>query len=121
MKNITKIKDLRGRTIVDTKTYCGDLWLKFSDNSFAVLVVNDITEGFGYRKEEVNLYQYGKDKTEYTLVKIGLITEQEYKIACYEEEKENEKRQQERQEEERKRIEQHELEHLKKLSDKYKT
>jgi len=121
MKNITKIKDLRGKTIVDTKTYCGDLWLKFSDDSFAVLVVNDITESFGYRKEEVNLYQYGKDKTEYTLVKLGLITEQEYKNACDEEEKERQKRQQEREEKERKRVEEYELEQLKKLSDKYKT
>ena len=46
MKNeITKLKDLKGKTIIDTKMNCGDLWLKFSDNTFAVFIVNDITEG----------------------------------------------------------------------------
>ena len=121
MKQITDIEKLKGKTITDAIQDSYDLWLKFSDNSFAVLVVNDITEGFGYRKEEVSLDQYGKDKTEYTLVKLGLITEQEYKDACDAEEKESQKREQEREEKERKRVEEYELEQLKKLSDKYKT
>lgn len=120
MKQITDIEKLKGKIIIDAIQDSSDLWLKFSDNSFVVLVVNDITEGFGYRKEEVSLDQYGKDKTEYTLVKLGLITKQEHKDACDAEEKEQEKREQEREQKERKRIEEYELEQLKKLSDKYK-
>lgn len=121
MKQIIDIEKLKGKTITDVIQDSYDLWLKFSDNSFAVLVVNDITEGFGYSKEEVNLDQYGKDNTDYTLVKLGLITEKEYKYACDLYEKEEEKREQQREEKERKRIEEYELEQLKKLSDKYKT
>ena len=120
MKNeITKLKDLKGKTIIDTKINCGDLWVKFSDNTFAVFIVNDITEGFGYRKEEVNLYQYGKDKTEYTLVELGLITKQEYENACEEEELQYKKREEEREKEEQERIKRIELEQLYKLSKKY--
>jgi hypothetical protein len=120
MKNeITKLKDLKGKTIIDTKMNCGDLWVKFSDNTFAVFIVNDITEGFGYRKEEVNLYQYGKDKTEYTLVELGLITKQEYENACKEEELRYKKREEEREKDEQERIKRIELEQLDKLSKKY--
>jgi len=120
MKNeITKLKDLKGKTIVDTKMYCGDLWVKFSDNTFAVFIVNDITEGFGHRKEEVNLYQYGKDETEHTLLELGLITKQEYEKACEEEELRYKKREEEREKEEQDRIKRIELEQLDKLSKKY--
>ena len=114
-KEITNLKDLKGKTIVDTKMDCGDLWIKFSDNTFAVFIVNDITEGFGHRKKEVNLYQYGKDETEHTLVELGLITEQEYQKACEEEELRYKKREKEEQE----RIKRIELEQLEKLSKKY--
>ena len=121
MKQITDIKKLKGKTITDAIQDSYDLWLKFSDNSFAVLVVNDNTEGFGYRKEEVSLDQYGKDNTDYTLLKLELITEKEYKDACDLYEKEQEKRDKERQEKDLKRVEEYELEQFKKLSDKYKT
>ena len=122
MKNeITDLKDLKGKTIVDTKMYCGELWVKFSDNTFAVFIVNDITESFGHRKEEVNLYQHGKDETEHTLVELGLITKQEYKKACEEEEMRYKKREEERGKEEQDRIKRIELEQLDKLAKKYRT
>jgi hypothetical protein len=120
MKNeITNLKDLKGKTISDTKIHLGELWVKFSDNTFAVFIVNDITEGFGYIKEEVNLYQYGKDKTEHTLLELGLITKQEYDQACEEEELRYKKREEEREKEEQERIKRIELEQLEKLSKKY--
>jgi len=52
MKNeIKNLKDLNGKTISETKinSGSGELWVKFTDNTFAVFVVNDITEPFGYR------------------------------------------------------------------------
>jgi len=119
IEEIRDFKGLNGKTIIDTKMDCGDLWIKFSDNTFVVLVIDDVTEGFGYKKEEINIYQYGKDKTEYTLVKLGLITEQEYSDACNKEEQEYKKREEEREVKEKNRIKEIELEQLEKLSKKY--
>ena len=120
MKNeIQNINELKGKTISDLKLDCGELWLKFTDNTFAVLVVNDITEGFGYTKNEVNINQYSKDNTDYSLVDLGLISENEYKQACEKEEIEYQKRQDERDIQENKRIKNIELEQLEKLKSKY--
>ncbi|AGO47435.1 hypothetical protein Phi19:3_gp031 [Cellulophaga phage phi19:3] len=118
-KEITELKDLKGKTIVDTKMSCGDLWIKFSDDTFAVFIVNDITEGFGHRKEEVNLCQYGKDKTEHTLLELGLITKQEYENACKDEELRYNKLEEKREKEQQDLIKKNELEQLEKLSKKY--
>lgn len=120
MKNeINNIKELKGKTISDLKLDCGDLWLKFADNTFAVLVVNDITEGFGYTRNEVNINQYSKDKTDHTLVDLGLISENEHKEACNQEEVEYQKRQDERDRQEKEIIKNIELEQLEKLKSKY--
>ncbi len=120
MKNeIQNINELKGKTISDLKLDCGDLWLKFTDNTFTVLVVNDITEGFGYTKNEVNINQYSKDNTDHPLVDLGLISENEYKQACEQEEIEYQKRQDERDRQEKERIKKIELEQLEKLKSKY--
>lgn len=120
MKNqISNINELKGKTISDFKLDCGDLWLKFTDNTFVVLVVNDITEGFGYTRNEVNINQYGKDNTDHTLVYLGLISEDEYKEARKQEEIEYQKRQDERDKQEKDRIKIVELEQFEKLKSKY--
>lgn len=120
MKNeISNINELKGKTISDLKLDGGDLWLKFTDNTFAVLVVNDITEGFGYTRNEVNINQYSKGKSDHTLVDLGLISENEYIEACEEEEIEYQKRQDERDKQEKERIKNIEVEQLKKLKSKY--
>jgi hypothetical protein len=93
MDELTKICQLKGKTIVDIKLDCGELWLKFKDNTFAVFVVNDITEPYGFEKKEVNINQFLKDKTDHTLVDLNLISEKEYKEACIKEEIEYQKRQ----------------------------
>jgi hypothetical protein len=119
MKNeIKKIKDLKGKTISDLKLD-GDLWLKFTDGTFAVLVVNDITEGFGYTRNEVNIYKYGKDKTEETLVDLGIITKKEHEQAIREREIEYKKREDERIAEREESIRKSELEQFKKIKSKY--
>ena len=120
MKNeIKNIHELKGKTISDLKLDCRELWLKFTDNTFAVLVVNDITEGFGHTRNEVNINQYGKDKTNHTLVDLGLISQNEYKEACEQEEIEYRKRQEERENQEKERVKNYELEQLGKLKSKY--
>jgi hypothetical protein len=120
MKNqIIDLKDLVGKTIVTTKQRYGELWLKFADNTFAVLEVNEITEGFGYTRREINLDQFRKNKTEYPLVEFGLVTEAEYNAACQQEELEFKKRQAEREDEEMARISRRELELLEQLKMKY--
>lgn len=120
MKNeIKNIDELKGKIISDLKLDCSELWLKFTDNTFAVLVVNDITEGFGYTRKEVDINQYSKDKTDHTLVDLGLISENEYKEACEQEERENQKRRDERDNQKKERIKNYELEQLEKLKSKY--
>lgn len=121
LKEIKELSNLNGKTIVDTKQDCGNLWIKFSDNSFTVLSIIDNTVGFGYKNEEVNIYQYGIDKTEHTLVELGLISESEYKKACEEEELEYKRLDSERSERVNKLNEDAELVELKRLSEKYKT
>jgi hypothetical protein len=120
MKNeIRNIEELKNKTISDFRLDCGDLWLKFSDNTFVVLVVNDITEGYGHTKNEVNISNWSKDKTDPTLFELGLISENEYKQALREEEIEEEKRQQEYDNKEKERIKNYELEQLERLKSKY--
>jgi hypothetical protein len=120
MKNeITKIDQLKGKKISNLKLDCGELWLKFTDNTFAVLVVNDITEPFGYNKNEVNINQYIKDETDYALVDLGLISEKEYKEACDKEEIEYQKRQDERNKKEEERVKNIELEQFENIKSKY--
>jgi hypothetical protein len=120
MKNELKnINDLKDKTISDLKLDCGELWLKFTDNTFAILVVNDITQGFGHTRYEVNINQYSKDKTDHTLVDLGLVSENEYKEACEQKEIEYQKRQEERENQEKERVKNYELEQLEKLKLKY--
>ena len=120
MKNeINNINEFKGKTISDLKLDCGDLWIKFTDNMFAVLIVNDISEGFGYSRNEVNISQYNKDKTERNLVDFGLISQNEYEEACKQEEIEYKKLQDERDMLEKERIKKNELYQFEKLKSKY--
>lgn len=120
MKNeINNINEFKGKTISDLKLDCGDLWIKFTDNTFAVLIVNDISEGFGYSRNEVNISQYNKDKTERNLVDFGLISQNEYEEACKQEEIEYKKLQDERDMLEKERIKKNELYQFEKLKSKY--
>jgi len=116
---IKNLAALKGKTIIEVKNEGGELWLKFSDNTFAVMVVNDITESFGYTKTEVNLYKYGKDKTDHILVDFGLISENEYKLACHQEELEFKNRIAERVNAENERLKKYELWQLENLKTKY--
>ena len=83
MKNeIRNLKDLKGKTIVETKKSNNDLWIKFFDDTFVVISISDITKGFDHPESEVDIFEFEQDKTDYTLVDLGLITEDEYEKAC---------------------------------------
>ena len=120
MIEIREIEQLKGKTIIDTYNHMDELWLKFSDGSFAVLVVEDISEPYGHRKEQISLNHYSKDNTDRPFVELGFITEDEWVKALREEEIEFEKYRSEQQEKEKKRIEEYELEQLRNLEEKYK-
>lgn len=118
LKQIIKEKDLEGKTI--TKVYKDDeLWLRFSDDSFAVLKVNDISEPYGYTRTEVSVEDYFKGKSDYSLVELGLVTEKEYHKACKEREIEFQKSHEESERKRKKRLEEREMKELQRLANKY--
>ena len=118
-KEIRDIKQVKGKLIDSTKIVRGDLWIKFSDSTFIILACNDITEGFGYKREEVNVRRWEADETSTTLLDMGLISKDDHEKAIEEEEKETERRKKERELKEIDRIKKIELEQLKKLNEKY--
>lgn len=96
MKNeIKNIEELKGKTIANIKLDCGDLWLKFTDNTFTVLVVEDITEEIGFNQNGINIRQEREDDIDHMLVELDIISEEEYdkihKQELRDEEKRNEK------------------------------
>ena len=120
MKNeIESLEELNGKMISDIKSTDGDLWLKFTDNTFVVLIVKDITEGFRIDRNKVDICEYNHDNTCHILVELGIITEEEYKQACEKEEMEYEKRQEEHDKQEQERIRETELKRLEELRSKY--
>jgi hypothetical protein len=119
MNQIFKQEDLVGKTISKVHFSCGDLWMKFKDNSFAVLCVEDETEGFGYERHVISISDWVNTKADKELVVLGLVSEREHKEALAKEEAEHEEKNKKREEEERKRVEQQELDQYKKLSEKF--
>ena len=116
---IQNIKDLKGKTISDVKLD-GDMYIKFTDNSFVVLKVNDISEGFGYTKNEVNICDETMDYTDHNLVDLNLISKKEHEDAVEQEELEYKKLQEKREQERLDYIKKVELEQLEILKSKYK-
>lgn len=116
---IKNLKELKGKNISDVVSSYGDLYFKFDDNTFAVLIPKDITEGFGYTKTEVNIEDFPIDKTNGSLVDIGIISKEEYLEALEQEEKIEKEIEEKREKEYQERLKKHELEQLKSLKQKY--
>ena len=121
INELKKITDLKGKTISDIQKFDRELWLKFSDNTFVLFVVNDITEGFGYTKYEVNINEYSKNYTNHALLKLNLITKKEYDDACMEMELENKKRIELYVQKQNEEIEKKELEEYNRLKSKFES
>jgi len=83
LNEIKTLSALKGKTIVDTIQHQDELYLKFSDTSFAVLIILDITQGFGYTNQEININQFPKDTTDPALLVLRLITQDQYDTACH--------------------------------------
>lgn len=86
MKQIISVNDLIGKTISKVLLSEPELWIKFTDNSFAVFDIEDRTEGFGYTKSATVLSDWQKDATNIELVKLDIVTLSEHKKAVQEEE-----------------------------------
>lgn len=121
LKEVKKLFGLKGRTIADTRESRGELWIKFTDDSFVVLVVKDKSEPHGYRRDAVCVNDYEKDATDEELVDLGLITRKEYDDANKQEEVAREERHKQYEEEIRLKNEAYELKQLEILSNKYKS
>lgn len=122
LKQIFNHQELIGKTIeqiIIPKYSYQDLWIKFTDQSFVVLDVNDVTQGFGQQKEIVNISSYTIDNTNKELIELGLITKEQYNSAIIEEEKIHEQERLQRDVLEQKRIEDYEKDILSKLKTKY--
>lgn len=122
MKQLFEQKELIGKTIAQVlmpKESYQDMWIKFTDNSFAVFDTEDRTEGFGYEKRVRVICEWEKDNTDEELVELGLITKDEHELALEDEDKKYEKERSERDAIEQKRIENLEKEQLAKLKTKY--
>ncbi len=122
MKQLFEEKELIGKTIAQVlmpKESYQDMWIKFTDNSFAVFDTEDRTEGFGQERRILVISDWEKDNTNEELVELGLITKAEHKYALEEEEKRYKKERAERDAVEQKRIEDYEKEQLAKLKTKY--
>ncbi len=122
MKQLFEEKELIGKTIsmvLMPKESYQDMWIKFTDNSFAVFDTEDRTEGFGQERRIRVISDWEKDNTNEELVELGLITKSQHELALEEEEKRYEKERSERDAVEQKRIEDYEKEQLAKLKTKY--
>lgn len=118
-KQIKKLEELKGKQISNLFIYCDELYLKFSDNTFAVLIPKNITEGFGSAKTEVNIEEYDIDKSNKILVENGIISEEEYLEALKKEEELEKELEEKYKREHQERIEKYELEQLRILKQKY--
>lgn len=107
MKQLLCTKELVGKTISKTLQSPEEFWIKFTDDSFVVLEIDDKTEGFGYSHRYIDISEYLVTSCQHELVKIGLISQEVYEEACQEEAEEYER---ERQQRERELYEQQELE-----------
>ena len=120
MKNqITEINKIKNKTIIDFKKDGNELWLKFSDDTFTILVNRDITEGYSYQRNEITVDDFHRDETEHFLVDLGFISEKAHKDACIKNDFEFQKKYEEREKQEIERIKNDELEQLHKLKSKY--
>jgi hypothetical protein len=96
MKNeIKKMSELIGKTISNFHSDGEDVYFTFTDGTFVVLTIHDITEGFGHQKSEINISKYGTDETNSVLVELGIVSEEIHKDACRREEEEWERKREE--------------------------
>lgn len=123
MKQIKNKKELIGKTIsqiIMPKEHYDDLWIKFTDNSFVVFKVDDISAGFEFSKYVMIMETSTMDMTESEFVELELITPEIHQNAINEQEKRWSDQNEEREKNEKISIEKYEKDQLEKLKLKYK-
>jgi len=86
MNQILEVKQIVGKTISKIIDGENELFIKFSDDSFCAFGISDVTEGYGYTRNIIEIDDYPKNETCFKLVELGIISEQAYHIACDEQE-----------------------------------
>ena len=122
LKQIKKQEDLIGKTIAQViipKEHYDNVWMKFTDGSFVVFDVMDVSLGFENSKYLMCIDKFDVNDTDDELVELGLFTDQDHKDALERERIATEKRHEEYERQEKERIKKYELEQLEKLKKKY--
>ena len=122
MKQIKKEEELVGKTIAQVimpKEHYDEVWIKFTDRSFVVFDVNDISSGYESSKYLMTIETMDQDHTNEEFVQLGLISPQEYTKALEERERRYEENCAEREREENAWREARDKELLKNLQKKY--
>ena len=88
MKQLLTSEEIIGKKITGIFSDYNELFLKLNADEFVVLEVKDTTEGFGQTTTKVSISDYKKDFTCSALLKLKLITEDEYTDAVKNQEKE---------------------------------
>lgn len=95
MKQLFKPEELIGKTIektiIDVKE-CEDWWIKFTDNSFVILSIVNLSRASYEHKEAIEISDEKPDNTSDELLKLGLITTLDHEIAKRKRQEENEKK-----------------------------
>lgn len=120
LKEITELKDLKGKTIADTLESHGKLWIKFTDDSFVVLEADEESDGYGYSSYTIDVGGWSpKQADDRELYDLGIVSKKEHEAAVLVEEEAMERRMAEREAEAQARDREYELEQLRLLQSKY--
>lgn len=122
MKQLFEEKELIGKIIaqiVMPKNHTGDMWVKFTDNSFVIIKNESYQEGHGNRYEYVGIEDMEQGANNSELLELKLITKKEYDDALIAEEKKYEQWRFENDERQKKEQEKYEKEQFEKLKSKY--
>lgn len=81
MKQI-KDKDLvKGKTIKKMHTADDELFISFTDDTFAIFVIKEETEGFGFTRSSITVSEDDADFCNSGLIEIGVISDEEHRKA----------------------------------------
>jgi hypothetical protein len=119
MKQLKKLKEIKGKTISDFTQSNDDLYIKFDDNSFIILTVDDQSEPYGYPQNVIEVDSFDAGEDDQLLVELGIVSKKQFNQAIKKREEREKIFWKEREELERKRIEEEELKILKTLKEKY--
>lgn len=86
LKQILDYNDMVGKTItgIQQDESIDDLYIKFSDGSFAILDIQQNHDRFSGYGDRIKVTDYKTDETDINLVDLGIITKEEHQVAIAE-------------------------------------